>query len=84
VDISWGEWQMHFGTEKIDIDGGLPYGLLSDGSPLYWVTRGGTHSLMIGNTDEGSYSAVADVSDASSFRFLASQDDRLYLITCPR
>ncbi len=84
VDIDWGEWKMYLGSEKIEIDGGLPYGLLSDGSPLYWVTRGETHTLMIGNTDEGSYSAVADVSDASSFRFLASQDDRLYLITCPR
>ncbi len=82
VDVS--DWELHVGDLTATIDPDLSCGLLSDGTPLYWASRDDGSYLVAGSSEQGPYAAAADVSDASSFRFLAYRDGAVYTITCPR
>lgn len=84
VDTGSPSWQMNMKNKKLDVDPKLPYGILSDGTPLYWKSMNGGHYLVTGDLQQGPYEVITDVSTAEAFRFLVVQKQAVYLLSCPR
>lgn len=84
VDVDWDEWELRVGNRKLGIASDLACGILPDGSPLYWRNGEDGRYLVAGGEERGPFAAVSDISDASTFRFVAWKDGEIRLLSRDR